>query len=212
MTRVITIAQQKGGAGKTTLAAQLAVAWRTAGRRVALIDIDPQGSLGAWYALRVERLGEEAAGLTFKGIKGWSAAGAVRRLADDHDLVIVDSPPHAESEARIAVRAADLVLVPVQPSPMDLWATRETLEIAERERRPALVVLNRVPARGRIAEEMAAEARRLGVPLARTTVGNRVAFAASLAAGRGVSETAPASPAGREIAALAREIGRRRLA
>src|SRR5580693_7209919 len=112
---VITIAQRKGGAGKTTLATQFAVTWARRGARVAALDIDPQGSFSAWV-----------------------------------DLVVIDAPPHAETEARIAVRAARLVVVPVQPSPLDLWATAETLKMATDERRRSLVVLNRVPPRSRI--------------------------------------------------------------
>jgi len=159
----------------------------------------------------VERLGEAGAGLTFEGVSGWQGTRAARRLAEDHDFVIVDSPPHAEGEARAVIRAADLAVIPVQPSPMDLWATRPTLELAAKEKTPALLVLNRVPARTRLGEEMTAEAGKLGVPVARATVGNRVAFAATLAMGRGVSETAPGSLAGKEIAALAREIRRRKI-
>lgn len=203
---VITIAQQKGGAGKTTLAAHLALAWAAAGKRVAVIDIDPQASLSGWFRLRRERLGEGAAGLEVASITGWRVAAEVERQARRHDLVLVDSPPHAETEARIAVRAATLVLVPVQPSPMDLWATRATLDLARAERVPALIVLNRVPARAALTATMLKEAAALGVPLARTRIGNRVALAAALAAGQGILEAAPKSPAAAEIAALAAEV------
>ena len=71
--RVITIAQRKGGAGKTTLAAQLAVAWMRGGARVAVLDIDPQASLAAWVGLRRERLGESAIGFEFAALPGWRA-------------------------------------------------------------------------------------------------------------------------------------------
>lgn len=120
--------------------------------------------------------------------------------------MLIDSPPHAATEARLAVRAASLVLVPVQPSPMDLWATKATLELARAERVPALVVLNRVPPRANLTETMMTEFAALGVPLARSQVGNRVALAASLADGAGISEAAPGSRAAEEIAALADEI------
>jgi len=78
---VITIAQQKGGAGKTTLAAHLAIAWAGQGRNVALVDIDPQGSLAAWHALRTERLGDGKTGLDFAAITGWRTAAEVERRA-----------------------------------------------------------------------------------------------------------------------------------
>jgi chromosome partitioning protein len=203
---VITIAQQKGGAGKTTLAAHLALAWAAAGRRVAVIDIDPQASLSSWFQLRRERLKAAAADIDVAAVAGWRVAAEAERRARTHDIVLIDSPPHAATEARIAVRAANLVLVPVQPSPMDLWATRATLELARSERVPVLLVLNRVPPRAKLTEAMLREFVALDAPIAATQIGNRVALAASLAEGKGISEVAPTSRAGEEIVALAREI------
>ncbi|SME97202.1 plasmid segregation oscillating ATPase ParF [Tistlia consotensis] len=203
---VITVAQQKGGAGKTTLAAHLAVAFTAMKKSVAVVDIDPQQSLTAWYRLREERLGDAGAGVLASQIKGWRTKNEVDRLARDHDIVLIDSPPHMETEAKIAVRAAGLVVVPVQPSPMDVWATRPTLELAAAEKVPALIVLNRVPPRGNLAETMIAEVGRLGAQVARSRIGNRVVFAAALSEGRAVGEVQPRSKAAKEIAALAREI------
>ncbi len=204
--QIITVAQQKGGAGKTTLAAHLAVACTAAGRRVVAVDIDPQQSLAMWYRIREERLGNAAAGLLVSAVKGWRSRSEVERLAREHDVVIIDSPPHAETEARIAIRAANLVVVPVQPSPMDVWATLPTLELAAAEKVPALLVLNRVPPRANLTEDMVAEARKLGAKIARARLGNRVAFAAALAEGRAVGEAQPRGRAAQEIAALAKEI------
>jgi len=203
---IITIAQQKGGAGKTTLAAHLALTWAAMGRRVSVIDIDPQASLSGWFQLRKRLRGDAAAEIEVAAITGWRVNAEVERQARSHDIVLIDSPPHAATEARLAVRAASLVLVPVQPSPMDLWATRATLDLARAERVPALVALNRVPARANLTELMMAEFAALGVPLARAQIGNRVALAASLATGEGIGEAAPGSRAAEEIAALAAEI------
>jgi chromosome partitioning protein len=204
MARVITIAQQKGGAGKTTLAAHLAVAW-AAGARVAVVDIDPQASLSHWVELRRARNGV-GIGFTHARLPGWRLADEVERLARTHDILVVDSPPHAETEAKIAVRLANLVVVPLQPSPIDVWATKPTLELARLERRPVLLVLNRLPSRARLTAEMAQGAAGYGVAVAQAALGNRVAFAASMAVGQGVTEAEPDSPAALEIAALAREI------
>jgi chromosome partitioning protein len=202
---VITIAQQKGGAGKTTLAAHLALAWAAGKRRVAVIDIDPQGSLSAWFRLR-EAATRGNGGIEVAAITGWRAAAEVQRLAHDRDLVVIDSPPHAETEARIAVRAAHLVLIPVQPSPMDLWATQPTLDLARQERIPALLALNRVPPRANLADVMREKFATLGVPLAKAEIGNRVALSAALAEGKSIFEMAPRSRGAAEIAALAREV------
>jgi chromosome partitioning protein len=203
---VITIAQQKGGAGKTTLAAHLAIAWAGQGHRVALVDIDPQGSLVAWHSLRAEWLGEDRIGLDFAAITGWRTAAEVERRARDHDIIVIDNPPHAETEARLAIRAATLVVLPVQPSPMDVWATRPTLDLAAREKVTALLVLNRVPPRANLTDSMLAKLAELGATVADARIGNRVALAAALADGLGISEAAPSSRAAAEIAAVAAEI------
>ena len=203
---VITIAQRKGGAGKTTLAAQLAVAWLRQGLRIALLDIDPQGSLAAWVDLRRVRLGTEAIGFEFAALPGWRAAQWIEDRARSADLVVIDCPPHAETEAQIAVRAAGLVLIPVQPSPLDLWATEATLKMARDERRRALIVLNRVPPRSSLTDDIAAALAGAGVPIAAARIGNRVALARTMALGLGVVESASSSPASTEITALAEEV------
>ena len=122
--RIIAAAQQKGGAGKTTLAAQLAVAW-AARRRVALMDIDPQSSLTAWHGLRAESR-KNLAQIHLSDVSGWRVGTELDRLRNDFDVVLIDCPPHAETETKNAMRAADLVVIPVQPSPMDVWATTPT--------------------------------------------------------------------------------------
>jgi chromosome partitioning protein len=204
--RVITIAQQKGGAGKTTLAVHLALAWHALGRHVTLIDIDPQGSLTRWFQLREQALGRGAAGVDLSTVTGWRAPAEIERQVRTSDFVIVDSPPHAQTDAKIAIRAAHLVVVPVQPSPLDIWATKATVDLAASENKKALLVLNRVPSRSIIAEEMAAAVAEIGADLAQARFGNRGSFAASMADGRTVGETAPGTVAAREAAKLAREI------
>ena len=204
--KVITVAQQKGGAGKTTLAAHLAVAYTAMGKSVAAVDIDPQQSLSMWYQLRSERLGDAGAGLLVNQIKGWRLKTEVEKLAGETDVIIVDSPPHAETEARIAVRAASVVVVPVQPSPMDVWATQPTLELAAAERVPTLLVLNRVPPRANLTEEMVAQIKQNGAQIAKGRIGNRVAFASALSEGRAIGEVQPSGKGAREMNALAKEI------
>jgi chromosome partitioning protein len=205
--RVFAIAQQKGGVGKTTLAAQLAVAWSCNGRRVALLDTDPQGSLAAWFAARQKTLnGGDDGRLAVATIGGWRTAAEVERAAAANDIVLIDCPPHAETDARVAMRASDLVLVPVQPSPLDLWATRPTLELAAKEKRPVLLVLNRVPARALLTETMITRLGEYQVRVSNKTVGNRVAFAHAMESGLTVLETRPTSTASDEITALAKDI------
>jgi chromosome partitioning protein len=205
---VVTVAQQKGGTGKTTLAAQLAVAWARSGARVAVLDIDPQASLAAWHERRRAALGGAAVGFAFAALSGWRAAQWIAERSAGADFVIVDSAPHAETEARIAVRAAGLVLVPVQPSALDLWASAATLRMAREEERRCLVVLNRVPPRSATSDGIAAALTAEGAALTAARIGNRVALAQAMERGLGVLESAPASLAAAEIAALAEELRR----
>lgn len=202
MSKVITIAQQKGGAGKTTVAAHLAVALAARGLRVAAVDIDPQGTLTHWYNVREETLGVGHTNLTFRTISGWRVGSELLRLKEAHDVILVDSPPHTESEARSAIRGADLVVVPVQPSPADVWATQATVELARAEKVPVQLVLNRVPPNSRMAA-MVVEA----LPeLASAQFGNRVIFSACFLDGLTAQEVQPNSPAAAEANALAEEL------
>jgi chromosome partitioning protein len=106
----------------------------------------------------------------------------------------------------MAVRAAGLVLIPVQPSPLDLWATEATLKMVRDERRRALIVLNRVPPRSTFTDQIASELTGAGAPIAATRIGNRVALARAMALGLGVVESAGTAPASTEINALAKEV------
>lgn len=199
---VISVTQQKGGSGKTTLACHVAVEFMHRGYRVALLDIDPQGSLSQWHMIREQRFGEGYTGFYFNALSGWRVSSEITRLRRTHDIIIVDSPPHVETEARAAIRSADLILVPVQPSPTDLWATRATLELARAERVPFKIVMNRVNHQSRIVEAIRNEI----TGQARSMLGNRVAFATSIMEGLGVTEYDPASPASQEIQVLSEEL------
>ncbi len=205
MAKIFTIAQQKGGAGKSTLAATLAVAWAKR-KSVAVLDIDPQGSLSAWYKVREAALGEDKTGLTFEAVTGWRAARAVEKLAADHDIVVIDSPPHADTDAKIAIRPADLVVIPTQPSPLDVWATEPTLALAAKEKTTPLIVLNRVLPRANLTARMITRLGDYEVRVAKSTLGNRVAHPDAMAHGLTATETKPASTAAKEIRALATEL------
>lgn len=201
MGQVITIAQQKGGSGKTTLAANLAVAAVAQGLRVALLDTDPQGSLGRWFMARRDRLG--AAGMEFSTASAWGVSYECEKLKKAHDLVIIDTPPKVDADLRPALREAGLVLIPVASSHLDLWAVVGVLDLIARERRPALVVLNRVKAGTRLADEVAQAAGELA-EVAQAQLAQRVAYAESL--GQGLAAVDLRGPAKAEVQALLAEV------
>ncbi len=205
MAFVIAVAQRKGGAGKSTVAATLATTLARQGARVALLDTDPQKSLVRWHAERGANKAQAAA-LAFDDPSGWRVPGVLDRLRRDADYIVLDTPPHDDTDARLAIRGADLALVPLQPSHADLWATEGTLDLARAEKRVVRVLLNRVPATGRLREEIAGELARRKLPALDIALGNRNAFPAAFARGLGVTEAAPRSTAATEALALAEAI------
>ncbi len=205
---IITIAQQKGGSGKTTLTAHMAAAALLSrkGASVALLDIDPQGSLGEWFEAREELLGEQDAGFSFRTASGWGARREARAMARDHDYVFADTPPKSDREAQPAIEAASLVLIPMQPSPVDLWATQLSLDLTEKERVPALVVLNRVPPRAKLTSEILDALNGMGPAVAQSVLGNRTAYAAAMGKGSSVLEESGNKLAVHEVQALFKEV------
>jgi len=202
MALVLAVAQRKGGAGKSTLAANLATAFAGLGERVALLDTDPQKSLSYWHQAR-QQAGAKAQALDFEAPTGWRVPAATDKLRRSHDIILLDTAPHDDTDARIAIRAADLVLMPLQPSAPDLWASAGTLDLAKAEKRPVAVALNRVPPQSKLTAEVIAALRGRDLTLLETTLGNRSAFATAFGQGLGVTESAPRSLAAEEIRALA---------
>jgi chromosome partitioning protein len=204
MGKVIAVAQQKGGAGKTMLAAQLAVALaKTA--TVAVLDIDPQGSLTIWGKLRATAP-KAAHKITCVTTAGWRLTTELDRLKAAHDIVLIDTPPVIDTDARRAIRAADLVLVPLNPSPPDLWAAEGTLKLAAEEKRKIALVFNRAPAASRLRKRLEAEIAARGILLLDTALANRAGYANAFADGLGITEAGPTTQAADELRALAEAV------
>ena len=197
--RMLTVAliSQKGGAGKTTLAINLAIASELAGRPAVVVDLDPQASAATWGDSH-----EAEAPVVVSA----QAARLAEVLATAHEhgaaLTLIDTAPHAEAAALAAARAADLVLVPCRPSVLDLRAVTASQDIARLAGTPAAAVLCAVPARGPLAGEAQSALEAYGLPVAPVRIGQRAAFVHAMTVGQGAQEYEHGGKAAREIARL----------
>jgi chromosome partitioning protein len=199
--QTIVINSQKGGSGKTTLCADLSVEAERAGDGpVFLIDTDPQGTLTTWHEKRSMEAPRRVE-LPFNGI----AAGL--QLLREHNAAFcfIDTAPSRTDETATLFQLADLVLVPIRPSPSDLWAASATVELLKRDRIPFLFILNQVKSNASITGQAAASLSHHG-PVAETFIGDRVPYAAAMTDGRTALELTPKGPAALETAALWKNI------
>lgn len=206
---IVALLNQKGGVGKTTLALHLAGEWARQGRKTLLVDADPQGSALDWSQVRAQEGLSRLFGVI--GLARDTLHREAPELARDADMVVIDGPPRVAGLLRSALLAADLVVIPVQPSPLDGWASAEMLSLLGEARmfRPDLTarfVLNRCSTRTVIARDTGAALIAHDPPLLATRIGQRVVFAGAARTGRLAFECTPGGLAAAEIAALASEI------
>jgi chromosome partitioning protein len=192
--KTISFISQKGGVGKTTLAIHLAVAFAAGGLNVAILDLDPQASAAEWKDFREEEMPGVIAipsSRLPKVLKELEGRGA--------DVVILDTAPHSEGTALDAARAADLILVPCQPSIMDLRAMRKTTDLLKHIKKPTYAVLNGVSVQGSAAigteKAIAAEFK---IEICPIRMGDRVAYSRCLISGHSAQEYEPEGKAARE--------------
>ncbi|MDX1917046.1 MAG: ParA family protein [Rickettsiaceae bacterium] len=200
--KIITVSQQKGGSGKSTIAVHLAVALWQKNSKVAIIDIDPQGSSTMWYSIREKKFGKGYCGISFSSCSGIRISSEISKLKLLNDFIIIDCAPHTDTDSKSAIRASDLVLVPMQPSPTDLWATYKTLDYTKEAGKNTKKVLNRYNSGSKILKN-------LDLPkefLLNTKIGNRVSFASSMNIGKTILETEAMSSGSCEIKSLASEL------
>ncbi|MBD1862343.1 MULTISPECIES: ParA family partition ATPase [Trichocoleus] len=202
---ILTLANQKGGVGKTTLSVNLAHAIALSKKRVLLVDADPQASASTWAAAR-----EEPSPFPVIGMARNTLHRDLPELLENYDHCVIDSPPRVSALARSAILASDLVIIPVQPSSYDVWAATETVQLIEEAQqfRPeikALFCINRKVVNTAIGQEIGAALAGYPFPILKSAICQRIAFAES-SAGYSVFELAPTSTAANEIKALSREI------
>jgi chromosome partitioning protein len=206
MGKVIAFSNQKGGSGKSTLSANLAVLWSNSGYKVAVIDADPQKSLSYWLSERKKYYGEDDIGINFYNFDIRNLAEEVKKIKRKYDFIIIDSPPAITFETLQIIKASNGVFVPVQPSPLDLMATLPFLQIAREEKKKPIIILNRVMPRAKLTEAMILRLRYSGAKIARSRISSKVIFAESFAVGRGVIDINVTSDAAKEIINVGNEI------
>ena len=196
--KIISIINQKGGVGKTTLALHLATAFHLHGKNTIILDLDPQSSASEWF---------DAREIEFPPVRSIQPARLEKTIEQareiETDVIVLDTAPHTEATALAAARISDLVLVPCQPKIMDLRAMRRTADLLKLVKTPAFVIMNGVPHQGTVADEAAESIEAdIGLTVAPVRLGYRVAFDRSLIAGQTAQEFEPEGKAAAEIESL----------
>lgn len=203
----IAVVNLKGGAGKTTLAVHLARGLEIVGHSVAIVDTDPQQSALDWYAA-----GDGTAPEVIEGKQNsLDLRNQVAALKSNFEVLIIDGAPQAAALTQVAIKAADLVLIPVNPSPLDVWTTQEVVDLVKQERRrrrklKAAFVMWRITPRTKIIDAVADALAHMKLPLLRTQIHQRVSYAGAMVEGKTVLDTARTGPAAAEIRALIKNI------
>ena len=202
---VIAVLNQKGGSGKTTIATHLARALQLDGADVLLVDSDPQGSARDWAAVREDQP------LTVVGIDRPTIDRDLKNVARK-DFVVIDGAPQASDLAVSAIKAADFILIPVQPSPYDIWATSDLVELVKQRievtdgRLQAAFVVSRAIKGTKIGAEVAEALAGYELPVLESRITQRVSYPSTAASGTTVLENEPNGDAAKEIRALMTEI------
>jgi chromosome partitioning protein len=202
----IAILNQKGGSGKTTVSIHLSHALKLKGYRVLLVDTDPQGSSRDWAAAR-----NGEAPFSVMALDRPIIHKELPKLAQGYEYVLIDGAPRVSDLTRSAIMAVDFVLIPIQPSPLDIWAVHEVVELIQEATiyKPdlsAAFLVNRKVVNSSIAREVSEVLQQYPFPVLNAQISQRVVFAECLNSGSTVLETAPKSAAADEVRAVCEEI------
>lgn len=203
---IISVINQKGGVGKTTLSIHLADGLAKRGRNVVLVDADAQSSSLLWSAKR-----EGDTLFPVFGMPKETLYQEIRGLASKFDDIVIDGPPRVASVLKAAIAAADAVLVPVKPSSLDVWAATDVVALLEEVRQfkpdlQAKFVINERRPNTRLARDVEEALRSVGLPVCETSVHTRTAYPVAIGQGLSVFDTEPNGKAADEMNRLLDEI------
>jgi chromosome partitioning protein len=203
---IISVQNQKGGVGKTTIAIHISHALALRDFSVLLVDADPQGSARDWAAARADKPPFDLVGLDRPTIHR-----DIPTIAKKYDYTVIDGPPRVSDLARSAIAAADIVVIPVQPSPYDVWACNEVIKLIQealvfKEKLKSVFAINRKIVNTAIGRDVAEALSGYELPILRSHICQRVAFAESAATGQTVLELDPNGAAAQEVNALVDEL------
>ena len=206
MSKIIAILNQKGGAGKTTLSTNLARALQLDGDKVLLVDSDPQGSARDWNAAANGEL------LPVVGLDRPTLAKDIQAIQDNQDFLIIDGAPQIAELAVAAIKCADVILIPVQPSPYDVWACEDLVEIIKTRQEvtngkpKAAFIISRVIKNTQLSKEIGEAVEGYGLPVFKNFTSQRVIYPKSAATGLTVLDAETGGDAAAEIKAIAKEL------
>ena len=196
--KTIAVISQKGGAGKTTLAIHIAVAAELAGYSTVLLDMDPQGTAEAWSEWR-----KDAPPVVIPAKTATLSRTIEKATSHGADLIVIDTPPLAEAEARTAAKAADLVLVPCRPNAFDLHSIRTTTDLTRFAGKPSFAVFNAGPiSAARMYAETEELVKELGLMVSPARLSDRAMYRHATGSGQTAMETEPKGKAAAEVEAL----------
>lgn len=203
---IIGLLNQKGGVGKTTLSVNIAASLARTGARVLLIDADPQGSALDWAAAR-----EGDPLFSVVGLPRPTVHKEIAQIGHGYDHIVIDGPPRVTDLARSAIMASDVVLIPVQPSPYDIWAAEEVVKLIDearvyKENLKSAFVVNRKIANTAIGRDVREALAAYPVHVLTACITQRVIFAEAAVQGRAVHEIDQNGPAASEIDAVLTEL------
>ena len=202
---IISLINQKGGVGKTTAAVNLASGLAEYGHRILVVDTDPQGSVVQWQSIA------DGAEFEVLHLPSPQLSKELKTVGRRYDHIVVDSPPAIEDITRAAIEVSNLAIIPIAPSPLDIWSSKETIALVNtlgkkyRKLNAKILIYRKIPGT-RLGKEARDAMQSYDLDILATEISQRIVFVEAMIAGLSVLKYAPKSIAADEIRSLCKEI------